>query len=88
MKKFLSVLVSATLIAIAIQLPSQADETKKNYVGVGITSISSITGFGLVSKIRVADNISVRPFVSILGSSGDTSLYLAGVSATIAKSRY
>ena len=81
-------MVVTSLVSVAIQLPSKADEAKKNYVGVGATFIGDTTGFGLVSKIRVADNISVRPFVSILGSSGDTSLYLAGVSATIAKSRY
>jgi outer membrane protein W len=82
MKKFLSVLVSTAIVGVAIQLPSQADETKKNYVGVGLTSISNITGFGLVSKFEVANSISVRPFVSILASSGDTSVYLAGASVT------
>jgi hypothetical protein len=82
MKKFLSVLVATALVGAATQLPSQADEVKKNYVGVGLTSISSITGFGLTSKFGVAENISVRPFVSILASSGNTSLYLAGASAT------
>ncbi|WP_309745473.1 MULTISPECIES: outer membrane beta-barrel protein [unclassified Chamaesiphon] len=82
MKKFLSVLVTTALVSVATQLPSQADEAKKNYVGVGATFIGDTTGLGVVSKIGVAENISVRPFVSILGSSGDTSLYIAGVSAT------
>jgi Outer membrane protein beta-barrel domain len=82
MKKFLSVFVVSALMSVATQLPSQAGEVKKSYVGVGVTSISNVTGFGIVSRIGVSDNISIRPFISILGSSGDTSLYLAGASAT------
>jgi hypothetical protein len=82
MKKFLSVFVATTLVSIATQLPSQAGETKKNYVGVGLTSISGITGFGLTSKFGIADSLSVRPFISILASSGNTSLYLGGASVT------
>jgi outer membrane protein W len=82
MKKFLSVLVVTAVVGVATQLPGQADEAKKNYVGLGITSISGSTGFGLVSKINIADNISARPFLSVLGSYGDTSLYLAGASVT------
>ena len=81
MKKFLSVLVVTAVVGVATQLPGQADEAKKNYVGVGITSING-TGFGLVSKINIADNISARPFLSVLASDGDTSLYIAGASVT------
>ncbi len=81
MNKFLSVLVVTAVVGIATQLPSQADEAKKNYVGVGVTSLNG-TGLGLVSKINIADNISARPFLSVLGSYGDTSLYIAGASVT------
>jgi outer membrane protein W len=82
MKNILSVLATTALVSIALQLPSQAGEQKKSYVGLGATFIGDTTGLGLVSKFGVADNISIRPFVSILGSSGNTSLYLAGISAT------
>ena len=82
MKNFLAVFVATVSICIATQLPSQAGEAKKSYVGVGVTSVSSITGFGIVSKIGIADNVSIRPFISVLASSGSTSLYLAGASVT------
>jgi outer membrane protein W len=82
MKKLLSVLIATALVSISTQLPSQAGEDKKIYVGAGATFLGDTTGFGIVSKVGISDNISIRPFISFLGSSGDTSTYLLGASAT------
>jgi outer membrane protein W len=82
MKKLLSVLIATALVSIATQLPSQAGEDKKIYVGAGASFLGDTTAFGLVSKVEISDNISIRPFISFLGSSGDTSAYLLGASAT------
>ncbi len=76
MKKFLIVLHTAALAAITAHLPSQAEEMKKDYV------ISNTTGFGIISKVGIAKNISIRPFLNILGSSDNITAYLYGLSAT------
>ena len=76
MKKFLIVLYTAALAAIAVHLPSQAEEIKKDYV------ISNTSGFGIISKVGIAKNISIRPFLNILGSSDNITAYLYGLSAT------
>jgi opacity protein-like surface antigen len=82
MKKLLSILFATVVVGVVSQTPSQARDMKKNYVGGGATFVGNTTGFGITSKIGVADNISVRPFVSILGSSNNVTAYLGGVSAT------
>ena len=70
------VLYTAALAAIAVHLPSQAEEIKKDYV------ISNTSGFGIISKVGIAKNISIRPFLNILGSSDNITAYLYGLSAT------
>jgi opacity protein-like surface antigen len=82
MKKILSVLLATAALSVAAQMPSQANEMKKNYVGGGATFFSGLTGFGVISRIGVADNISVRPSISILGSSNNITVYAYSVTAT------
>jgi outer membrane protein W len=82
MKKVLSTLVATVLIIGAAQLPSKAEEDKKYSVGLSATFLGDTTGIGVNSRFSLSDNISIRPFISFLGSSGSTTLYLAGASAT------
>jgi hypothetical protein len=66
MNKILSTLVIISpLVAIALANPALAGESKpKNYVGVTLQSTSGLTLYGVQGRVGVADNISVRPFVT------------------------
>jgi outer membrane protein W len=75
-KKFLTVLFTTAFATITAQLAGQAEGVKKDYV------ISNTSGFGIISKVGIANNISIRPFLNILGSSDNITAYLYGVSAT------
>ena len=86
MKKFLSALtlLAATAI-ISNAAPAQASELTssptKNYVGPSVALNSGLTGFGVVGKFGVAENISIRPFANFYGANGVT-LAVYGASAT------
>jgi hypothetical protein len=59
----------------------RASEEKVNYIGPSINFINDTTLYGVTSKFRVADNVSVRPFVQFANSgSGTLGLYGVGVS--------
>jgi hypothetical protein len=80
MKKILSILVSATALTVATQLPGHA-EAKKNYVGPAITFDSGLTLFGAKGNFGISDNFSIRPEISF-GSVGGVSVTTYAASAT------
>jgi hypothetical protein len=72
MKKILSVFAAAAVLAIAVQLPSNA-APKNNLIGPQISFGSGFTLIGAKAKFNVADSFSIRPelaFVSGNGGSG------------------
>lgn len=69
MNKLLSILATASIAALAVQLPSQANP-QIPHIGAQITVSGYGSGVGLNGKIGVADNISVRPHASFLSYSG------------------
>lgn len=67
MKKILSaiVILTATVTGIA-QMPTaaQAGGIGTNYIGPSVTFGNSQSTFGIQSKLGIADNLSLRPFVT------------------------
>jgi hypothetical protein len=72
--------VGVTLVPAAAQAQPMPTD-KKNYVGPQVNFFNGATGFGATSKFGVADNISVRPFVSF-ASQGGVSATFYGAAAT------
>jgi hypothetical protein len=80
MKKILSVLASAAILATAVQLPSNA-APKTNTIGPQISFGNGLTLFGAKAKFGVADSISVRPELAF-GSVGGVSIIGYGAALT------
>ncbi len=73
---------SIALASMAMPLSASAQPNeKKNYVGPQVNFFNGATGFGATSKFGVADNISVRPFVSF-ASAGSANVTFYGAAAT------
>ena len=75
-------LLTTTVVAMSA---SGALAETKNYVGLSLSSVNSNTAFGVNSRIGIAENISVRPYIQAFGSSGGGvtgTVGLYGVSAT------
>jgi Outer membrane protein beta-barrel domain len=71
---------SVALMAMAVPASAQSSE-KKNYIGPQVNFFNGATGFGATSRFGVADNISVRPFVSF-ASAGSANVTFYGAAAT------
>jgi hypothetical protein len=75
-------LLTATVLAMSA---AGAMAETKNYAGLSLSSVGGTTAFGINSRVGVAENISVRPYIqfaseSVSGINITAALY--GVSAT------
>jgi opacity protein-like surface antigen len=79
-----SAIFTATFVLLSVGGAS-ASEQKNNYVGPTIGFSSGTTLYGVVSKFKVADSFSLRPFIQFASaSSGPSSatVTIYGASAT------
>jgi outer membrane protein W len=85
MKKYLALALAVISLAGVVPVAAQsqpADDTgKKNYIGPQVNILNAATGIGANARFGVADNISVRPFVSF-ASAGAASATFFGAAAT------
>ncbi len=74
------------ILSLAQQLPwsigsASAAEENSNYIGPTIGFTNGTTLYGVVSKFRIGDNVSVRPFIQF-GNSSTSSATIYGGSVT------
>ncbi len=82
MKKILSILASAAVLAVAVQLPSNAEKAKTNYIGPQLSFGNGFTLIGAKAKFGIADNFSIRPDLAFATGNGGGSGFAYGAAAT------
>jgi hypothetical protein len=82
MKKILSIIAAAAVLAATVQLPSNAEKAKTNYIGPQISFGNGFTLFGAKAKFGIADSFSIRPDLAFATGNGGGSGFAYGAAAT------
>jgi opacity protein-like surface antigen len=72
-----SSILSAALMVLSIGSVSAVEENF-NYIGPSITFTGGTTLYGVTSKFRVVENVSVRPFIQFTNSSNGSATVYGG----------
>jgi hypothetical protein len=72
-----SSILSAALMVLSIGSVSAVEENS-NYIGPSITFTGGTTLYGVTSKFRVVDNVSVRPFIQFSSSNNSSATVYGG----------